>query len=340
MIELPLSLIRAVAGVLVVLVAFRVARLQTKSWLGMSARFIISIYTLCMWLSLVVYNRAEFLTSVLNKAGVGFPLPEKDYGDVCQIYAPDHPSGNAFFHVTDRIDVFVLAHSLGWFVKALLIRDLGVSWICSVLFELIELCFAHLLPNFNECWWDAVIFDIFGCNLLGIHAADLVLTWLGWDKFNFVRNSLTSGSARYRFMFAAALLVGLVSMVDLNFFFLKFVLAVPTTHWISHVRTYSMALVSAPSSMELFAWARGQAGTSFFRACPSVVVGLVALLTELLLCYVYRDTLFVNSPPTPLWTILLVVSVVYAIGYSFVMQRRSEKVSRKPKRVSKAQKAH
>jgi phosphatidylserine synthase 2 len=87
--------------------------------------------------------------SVLNKFGAGFRLPEKDYGDVCDIYVPNHISGDPFFNVTDRIDVFVLAHSLGWFVKALLVRDVKVSWICSIYFEIIELAFAHLLPNFR-----------------------------------------------------------------------------------------------------------------------------------------------------------------------------------------------
>jgi len=35
----------------------------------------------------------------------------------------------------------------------------------------VQLAFAHLLPNFAECWWDAVILDVLLCNGLGI--------WLG-----------------------------------------------------------------------------------------------------------------------------------------------------------------
>lgn len=37
-----------------------------------------------------------------------------------------------------------------------------------------EITFRHWLPNFYECWWDHIILDIFGCNLLGI----LVGKWL------------------------------------------------------------------------------------------------------------------------------------------------------------------
>lgn len=37
------------------------------------------------------------------------------------------------------------------------------------MFEQVQ--FAHLLPNFKECWWDALVLDVLVCNGLGI--------WLG-----------------------------------------------------------------------------------------------------------------------------------------------------------------
>ena len=298
--------------------AYRLASFRTTSWLAVAARFIILIYTGLMWISLVMFDRASFLSAVLNRFGVGFPMPERDYGDVCQIYTPDHPSGDPFFNVTDRIDIFVIAHSLGWFVKAFIIRDLGVSWICSILFEIIELCFAHLLPNFNECWWDSVIFDVFGCNLIGIHAADFALSALNWEKHDFVSRAFGGKRINFRFLFAASLLVALVSLIDLNFFFLKFILFIPTTHWLCHVRTYSLALISAPASLEMYKWAKARARVSFIRSCPSAVIGITALATECVLCFLYRNALFATSPPTPLATILLVVSLVYITGYAYV----------------------
>ena len=33
----------------------------------------------------------------------------------------------------------------------------------------LQIFFAHLLPNFKECWWDAILLDILICNGLGIH---------------------------------------------------------------------------------------------------------------------------------------------------------------------------
>lgn len=30
-----------------------------------------------------------------------------------------------------------------------------------------QVTFNHMLPNFNECWWDALILDVLVCNWLG-----------------------------------------------------------------------------------------------------------------------------------------------------------------------------
>ena len=68
---------------------------------------------------------------------------------------------------TQFFEFFTLSHMLGYVVKALVYRDWLLLLTHSVLFELIEISFAHLLPNFNECWWDHFILDVFGANLLG-----------------------------------------------------------------------------------------------------------------------------------------------------------------------------
>ncbi len=321
---------RILPGLVGLVISFKLSFMKPVSFLSVLSRFLISGYTLLLLTSLLMFKRESFLRSVLNQLSVGFPMPEKDYGDVCQIYTPDHPSGDPFFNVTDRVDVFVLAHSLGWFVKALIVRDLRVSWICSVLFEVIEVAFAHLLPNFNECWWDSIIMDIFGCNLLGIHLADLALTYLGWEKFDFFKRGfpLSKGRLNFKFIFSASLLVALITLIDLNFFFMKFVLLIPTTHWTSHVRTYSFALISAPASFEMFKWASKRSTKSrmsFFTDCPSAVIGIVALLTEIAVYSLFRGDMFAKSPSTPLGTLVLIVSLAYVPIYAFVKIRAVNK---------------
>ena len=54
--------------------------------------------------------------------------------------------------------------------KALIVRDWALLWVISVGFEIMELTFQHMLPNFNECWWDSWILDVALCNFIGMWA--------------------------------------------------------------------------------------------------------------------------------------------------------------------------
>lgn len=56
----------------------------------------------------------------------------------------------------DAVDEFVVAHALGWWGKALMLRDPWLAWLLSFMFEIVEYTLTHYLPNFNECWWDHV----------------------------------------------------------------------------------------------------------------------------------------------------------------------------------------
>lgn len=310
--------------------AYRIAKFNTKSVLAGVARSLTCLYTAILLGSLILSDRAGVLAT-LNLVGIGFPLPEKDYGDVCQVYTPEHPSGNAFYNVTDRFDIFVIAHSLGWFVKAFILRDLHVAWICSILFEIVELCFAHLLPNFNECWWDSIIFDVFGCNLVGIYGADQALSALGFEKFDFLKKSFKK-SINFTYLFSAILMVLLITLIDLNFFFLKFVLFIPTTHWLAYVRTITWVLISVPSAVELNAWAKASSAVSprnrkigklrnkqsFLNACPSCVVGILGLVSEIAFYTLLRGDLFSTAAATPITTLIFTASLIYATIYAYI----------------------
>jgi Phosphatidyl serine synthase len=57
--------------------------------------------------------------------------------------------------------------------KALILRNTTMLWGLSIAFELMELTFQHMLPNFNECWWDSWILDVAVCNFIGAP----VLSW-------------------------------------------------------------------------------------------------------------------------------------------------------------------
>lgn len=70
--------------------------------------------------------------------------------------------------VNDTVfDVFVVAHVGGWVAKTFLLRNQLLLWATSVGFEVLERSLKHLLPNFNECWWDSWVLDVAVCNLVG-----------------------------------------------------------------------------------------------------------------------------------------------------------------------------
>uniref|UniRef100_T1JP00 Phosphatidylserine synthase n=1 Tax=Strigamia maritima TaxID=126957 RepID=T1JP00_STRMM len=77
-------------------------------------------------------------------------------------------SNVTFERVWSHMDVFAFGHFFGWAMKAILVRHYAICWTISVMWEITEVAFAHLLPNFVECWWDAVLLDILLCNGLGI----------------------------------------------------------------------------------------------------------------------------------------------------------------------------
>lgn len=59
---------------------------------------------------------------------LGRPLPERTYAEDCALYTPGNPNGN-FHNFMDKMDVFVVCHALGWFVKVSQVRQVGeVVW--------------------------------------------------------------------------------------------------------------------------------------------------------------------------------------------------------------------
>jgi len=98
-------------------------------------------------------NTARHMMAFID-SNLGVPLPEKSYAENCSL------TPQALWNA---IDIFCLAHALGWFGKAMILRDYWFCWILSVAFELAEYSLQHQLPNFAECWWDHVC--IFPLNL-------------------------------------------------------------------------------------------------------------------------------------------------------------------------------
>jgi len=125
----------------------------------MATSVLYSMLLTCMfWLP---PKQARMVLNFVDPSVGIFPAPhEKGYGENCAL---------TFDNISENmIDVFFLAHLLGWCFKALIMRNRIVLWIQSIIFELIEESVKSVLPNFNECWWDRWVLDVLVCNFVGM----------------------------------------------------------------------------------------------------------------------------------------------------------------------------
>jgi hypothetical protein len=121
-----------------------------------------------------------------NNGGGGL-YEERTYATDCRIFTPESSASSRMQNVKNTIlDEFFLAHVLGWFGKALAIRDWRLLWAYSILFELMEVTFRHWLKNFNECWWDSWVLDVLICNFGGM--------WVGMRATKYFATSNDRGS--------------------------------------------------------------------------------------------------------------------------------------------------
>ncbi|URE35183.1 phosphatidylserine synthase [Musa troglodytarum] len=126
----------------------------------------------------------EFMKFLHSDLGV--ELPERSYGTDCRIYVPENPKSR-FNNVYETLfDEFVPAHIFGWWGKAIMIRNQPLLWVLSIGFETMELTFRHMLPNFNECWWDSIILDIIICNWFGIWAGMRTVRYFDGKTYEWV----------------------------------------------------------------------------------------------------------------------------------------------------------
>jgi hypothetical protein len=75
-------------------------------------------------------------------------------------------------------EVWFLAHSIGWWGKMCMFRSWGMCAFMSFTFEICELAFQFMIPEFKECWWDSVIVDFWFANMLGMWAGSRTLRFL------------------------------------------------------------------------------------------------------------------------------------------------------------------
>lgn len=235
----------------------------------------IMICYLLFWVWMLFQNvndARQFLKNIYPELGV--ELPERSYGNDCKLLLPPNNRINWEAIKSTVFDEFVVAHTLGWWGKALIIRDRGLLWIISIAFELMELTFQHLLPNFNECWWDSWILDVALCNALGIEVGMWTVrffrskeyNWSGldlgpqgqgvWSKLRRCMMQFTPYSwDDFQWQIASSpkrclqclFPIVIILLFEVNHFFLKFELWVPPRNPLNTIRLTILFLMALPA---------------------------------------------------------------------------------------------
>ena len=196
---------------------------------------------------------------------------EKEYGVDCW----DITWARLYSH----LDWFAFGHYWGWGMKALVIRHYGILWSISVMWELTEMVFGHLLPNFYECWWDNLVLDVLLCNGLGIFTGMQVCKWLEMREYKWESIKNISGAkgkfkrallqftpeswthvrwldpaSSYMRLVAIIQLMLIWQVVELNTFFIKHIFPMPAEHPICVARILMTGLIAAPTIRQYYTY--------------------------------------------------------------------------------------
>ena len=256
---------------------------------------------------------------------------EKEYGVNC--------SDVTLERVWSHVDIFALGHYLGWMFKAILIRHMGILWAISVMWEFTEVAFAHLLPNFIECWWDALILDVLLCNGFGIWCGLRICKMLEMREYRWVSirhiHSTTGKIKRavlqftpeswtsvrwldpkcsYMRVLALCQLVVFWQISELNTFFLKHIFEMPPSHPFVTGRLILIGVIVSPSVRQYY---RYVTDTTCKRVGTQCWVYVCIMIAEALLCVKHGRDLFEQTQAINIviWLLIqLLITILFIFG--------------------------
>lgn len=259
-------------------------------------------------------------------------IRERGYAEDCRVFTE-----NNWFHFVDSMDEFVAAHFFGYVVKTIVLRDWRLVTGVSLGFELVEVSFQHILPNFLECWWDHLILDVLLCNGGGTLVGMLLLKWLRAKQYHFVTRApkgvhrkllkqlVPEKLEQYRWqvfespkrLFAAALMLGLVLLQDMNTFTSKAMLQVEHEHHLVCIRMALWALLAIPTTREFYDFIQRPSSTLGTTACVTMT-GML-LETVVLTRMIYVGGHF-SKPLMPLyiaipWVFIIICFSLWVLLY-------------------------
>ncbi|TPX67431.1 hypothetical protein CcCBS67573_g07517 [Chytriomyces confervae] len=249
-------------------------------------------------------HTARHLFSYLDPS-LGVELPEKSYAEDCSI---------TWQTVYNHMDVFVIAHTVGWFAKSMVLRDQWICWILSILFEFLEYSLQHQLPNFAECWWDHWILDQYSWRSVNqiptyqgkIQRGFAQFTPHSWTRFNW------GPSKSFKSFLAVIALIAFELQIELNAFYLKALLWLPPPHFINVLRLVTMFLFCMPATREVYQYLSDPRCKRLGYHAWMLVANV---MTESLICIKFSAGEFSEPfPPNVIlfWVLVVISLVVYA----------------------------
>lgn len=296
-------------------------------------RFVMScsIVYLLFFIYLLFQNRDDVRQlMVIFDSNLGRPLPERHYAEDCRLYAPENHE-NPFINVKDKFDVFVPCHFFGWWIKALILRDVWILTVLSGLFEMMEYCLEHQLPNFGECWWDHWLLDFLFCNGIGIILGMMTLKYLSMKTYEwrslyriptlkgklkravgqFLPYDWTNFHWGYMDSFLRWIIIwGIImfwNVFELNTFYLKAILWVPPNHVINFYRVTLFAFIGAVTIREIYDYLDKQ---EIKRLGRQAWLTIFIIVVEVLFEIKFGDDIY--SIPWPKWVIALFATSCFA----------------------------
>ncbi|XP_054158876.1 phosphatidylserine synthase-like [Oppia nitens] len=255
---------------------------------------------------------------------------EKQYAINC--------SDTSVQRIWNTVDVFAWGHFFGWTMKAILARHYGICWTISVTWEITEMAFAHLLPNFAECWWDSIVLDVLICNGLGIWFGMWICRMLEMRTYKWESiKDIQSTSLRIRRMLlqftpadwehvhwfdqsrpyvrflAVTQLVIFWQMTELNTFFLKHIFDVPPDHPLCLIRLALVGLIVAPSVRQYYTYVTDKRCKRVGTQCW--VFGAI-MLTEALVCIKFGLNIFAQTQIQNIisWLVIQLLLSIFCIS--------------------------
>ena len=264
---------------------------------------------------------------------LGVPLPEKSYAVDCRLYTPEDPHSK-FANVMGALDMYIVSHWFGWWFKTLIFRDAYICMYMSVSFEALELTFKHWLPNFAECWWDSLILDIMLCNMIGIILGHLTckylemghFMWFGIHKKSYYTNELSKifsllqpnewSNYNWHMFDSLSNFLGVIwiivtnDVMDINNFFLKYTLWIPSIHWTLLARVLLLGFLGIMSVKEYYIFLNNK---HYRRFSSSVWLMNAILIAETATWLKFSPKVF--SEPFPFHVIVswIIAGIVFVV---------------------------